>query len=269
MFATVATYLSVAGFSNERSIAFSILIVGALSVVILVIWLRREEEMSRHLNRAVLDMPEKQVQEAEGQEQQSKVELLWKSKTLADLSYDELWLEKTKLEAAEQNTLRNLQALEQEKTLLFEEAVRETLTVARQVKARRICDIDHRIKDLQNNIRQLGKLIQLVDLTIALLQQGWFQSDPNLFARIMGQTDSLRVHEWVNNVISGEAVAEQKLDEVLKVFGDAELMQSGVATGDAEVDAILVEIQRTAAIGAFAAEEHELKGDELDDPSYP
>jgi hypothetical protein len=59
---------------------------------------------------------------------------------------------------------------------------------------------------------------------------------------------------WVDQVVAGESVAEQKLDDLLKAFDDAEDLRGRVATGDAEVDAILAEIQRAAATEALTAE---------------
>ena len=177
-----------------------------------------------------------------------------RKKALADYSYDELMQERAKLEAAEQKTLRDLRKLEDEKTRNFEDAKRAQSDAVRQVHARKIRDINHRIDGLQGNIRRLGKLIRVVDLTMAQMEQGRLAQQGSPIVKAIAGTDTLDMQAWVDQVVAGESVAEQKLDDLLKAFDDAEDLRGRVATGDAEVDAILAEIQRAAATEALTAE---------------
>jgi hypothetical protein len=177
-----------------------------------------------------------------------------RKKALADYSYDELMQERAKLEAAEQKTLRDLRKLEDEKTRNFEDAKRANSDAVRQVHARKIRDINHRIDGLQGNIRRVGKLIRVVDLTMAQMEQGRLAQAGSPIVKAIAGTDSLDMQAWVDQVVAGESVAEQKLDDLLKAFDDAEDLRGRVATGDAEVDAILAEIQRAAATEALTSE---------------
>lgn len=177
-----------------------------------------------------------------------------RKKALGDYSYDELMQERAKLEAAEQKTLRDLRKLEDEKTRNFEDAKRASSDAVRQVHARKIRDINHRIDGLQGNIRRLGKLIRVVDLTMAQMEQGRLAQAGSPIVKAIAGTDTLDMQAWVDQVVAGESVAEQKLDDLLKAFDDAEDLRGRVATGDAEVDAILAEIQRAAATEALTSE---------------
>lgn len=177
-----------------------------------------------------------------------------RKKGLGDYSYDELMQERAKLEAAEQKTLRDLRKLEEEKARHFEEAKRAASDAVRTVHARKIRDINHRIDGLQGNIRRLGKLIRVVDLTMAQMEQGRLAQEDSPIVRAIAGTDTLELQTWVDKVVAGESVAEQKLDDLLKAFDDAEDLRGRVATGDPEVDAILAEIQRAAATEALTAE---------------
>lgn len=177
-----------------------------------------------------------------------------RKKALADYSYDELMQERAKLEAAEQKTLRDLRKLEDEKTRNFEDAKRANSDAVRQVHARKIRDINHRIDGLQGNIRRVGKLIRVVDLTMAQMEQGRLAQAGSPIVKAIAGTDTLDMQAWVDQVVAGESVAEQKLDDLLKAFDDAEDLRGRVATGDAEVDAILAEIQRAAATEALTSE---------------
>lgn len=177
-----------------------------------------------------------------------------RKKALADYSYDELMQERAKLEAAEQKTLRDLRKLEDEKTRNFEDAKRASSDAVRQVHARKIRDINHRIDGLQGNIRRVGKLIRVVDLTMAQMEQGRLAQAGSPIVKAIAGTDTLDMQAWVDQVVAGESVAEQKLDDLLKAFDDAEDLRGRVATGDAEVDAILAEIQRAAATEALTSE---------------
>lgn len=177
-----------------------------------------------------------------------------RKKALGDYSYDELQAERARLEASEQKTVRDLRKLEEEKTRLFEEAKLEPSATVRQVKARKIRDINHRIDGLQSNIRRLGKLIRVVDLTMAQMEAGRLAQEGSPLVKAIAGTDSLDMQDWVDQVVSGEAVAEQKLDDLLKAFDDAEDMRGRTSTGDAEVDSILAQIERAAATDAMASE---------------
>jgi ABC-type transporter Mla subunit MlaD len=177
-----------------------------------------------------------------------------RKKRLADYSYDELMQERARLEAAEQKTLRELQRLEEEKSRNFEEAKQAGSASVRQVHARKIRDINHRIDGLQGNIRRLGKLIRVVDLTMAQMEQGRLTRESSPLVKAIAGTDAQDLQDWVDRVVSGEAVAEQKLDDLLRTFDEAEEMRGRVSTGDAEVDAILAEIERAAATEALTRE---------------
>lgn len=185
-----------------------------------------------------------------------------RKKNLNDYSYDELMQERTKLEAAEQKILRDLNKLEQEKATLFEQAKREPSAAVRQVKARKIRDINHRTDGLQGNIRRLGKTIRVVDMIMATRETGRLKQGSSPILDVIAATDSLNLQDWVDKVVAGESVAEQKIDDLLKAFDDAEDLRGRVSTGDAEVDAILAQIQQAAADDALAGE-FDLSAEEL------
>lgn len=190
-----------------------------------------------------------------------------RKKRLADYTYDELAMERTKLEAAEQKTLRELQRLEDDKARLFEQAKQATSAPVREVMARKIRDVNHRIDGLQGNIRRLGKLLRVVDLTMVHLEQRRIAQKDSPLAKAIADTDALGIQEWADQVIAGEAVAEQKLDDLLKAFGEAEEVLGRASTGDAEVDAILAEIERAAATEALAQEMGTQEGREPEPPT--
>lgn len=193
--------------------------------------------------------------------------LFSRKKRLADYTYDELAMERTKLEAAEQKTLRELQRLEDDKARLFEQAKQATSAPVREVMARKIRDVNHRIDGLQGNIRRLGKLLRVVDLTMVHLEQSRLARSDSPLAKAIADTDALGIQEWADQVIAGETVAEQKLDDLLEAFGEAEEVLGRASTGDAEVDAILAEIERAAATEALAREMGAQEGREPDPPT--
>jgi hypothetical protein len=190
-----------------------------------------------------------------------------RKKRLADYSYDELLTERTRLEAAEQKTLRELQKLEEEKARRFERAKQATSSSEREVEARKIRDISHRIDGLQGNIRRLGKLMRVVDLTMARLEQGRLARESSPLVKAIADTDALGIQDWADRVMAGEAVVEQKLDDLLKALGEAEETLARPSTGDAEVDAILDEIERAAATEALAREKETGAGQAPESPS--
>jgi hypothetical protein len=185
-----------------------------------------------------------------------------RNKSLANYSYDELMQERKRLENAERNVLRELQRLEEEKNRCFEEAKQANSLTVRQVHARKIRDISHRIDSLQDNIRRLGKLIRVVDLYMAQMEQSRLLGETSPLVRTILTTDAQNLQDWVDKVISGQAVAEQKIDDLLRTLDEAAGTQEKTPTGDPEIDSILAEIERAAAAEAIAR----VKLEEAHDP---
>lgn len=181
---------------------------------------------------------------------QSFLNLFRRQKSLSDFSHDELRMERTRLEAAEQRILNELERLEREKAELFEAAKKETSAVVRQVKARKIRDINHRIDNLQGNLGRLGKLVRVVDSVMAQKEAGRLHQGAGPVVDTLLQTDSLSLQDWVGQVVAGEAVAEEKIDQLLAAFDDAEDMGERLVHEDAEVNDILAQIEAAAAAEA-------------------
>jgi len=186
-----------------------------------------------------------------------------RNKSLANYSYDELMQERKRLENAERNVLRELQRLEEEKNRCFEEAKQANSLTVRQVHARKIRDISHRIDSLQDNIRRLGKLIRVVDLYMAQMEQSRLLGQTSPLFKTILETNAQDLQDWVDKVISGQAVTEQKIDDLLRTLDEAAGTQEKTPTGDPEIDSILAEIERAAAAEAIA---REVKLEEAHDP---
>ncbi len=184
-------------------------------------------------------------------------------KSLSDLTYDELSQERTKLELEERKTLQKLEKLEAEKAKLFEEAKRSNSKAVMQVKARQIRDIEHRIKEQQGNIRRLGKMLQLVNLQLMQMEKGQLLGSNSPFARLIQETSSAELSAWLDGTLAESSLVESKVDEILESFRNADELRGG-STGDAEIDAIMQQIEAAKAIDAMSAEMADLDMEDAD-----
>ncbi len=180
--------------------------------------------------------------------------LFGSEKTLDDFSYDELRAERARLEAGEQRILRDLERLEKEKAALFEAATREPSQTVQQVQARKIRDINHRITSLQGNLGRIGKLVRVVDTVMAGRETGRMQAGTDKITDAIRETGALELQDWVEQVVAGESVTEQKVDQLLEAFQDAEATQAAVVQEDAELAAILAQIEEARSADATAEE---------------
>jgi len=184
-------------------------------------------------------------------------------KGLNDLSYDELLQERTKLELEERKTLKKLEKLEKEKNQLFEAAKRSNSKAVMQVHARKIRDLDHRIKEQQANIRRLGKVLQLVNMTLLQMEKGQLMGKDSPFAKLVSETSSAELGSWLDGTLAEGSLVESKVDDILESFRNADEMR-GSATGDEEIDAIMQQIEAAQAIDAMGAEMDELNAEDAD-----
>jgi len=174
-------------------------------------------------------------------------------KGLNDLTFDELVQERTKLELEERKTLKKLEKLEDEKNQLFEAAKRSGSKAVMQVHARKIRDLDHRIKEQQANIRRLGKVLQLVNMTLLQMEKGQLMGKESPFAKLVAETSSAELGAWLDGTLAEGSLVESKVDDILESFRNVDEMR-GDATGDAEIDAIMQQIEAAKAIDAMGAE---------------
>lgn len=189
--------------------------------------------------------------------------LFRRQRTLDDFSHDELRQEHVRLESAEQRILRDLQRLEKEKVALFEAAKNEPSQAVRQVQARKIRDINQRIESLQGNLTRIAKLLRVTDSLLAGQELGRMRAGSSDVVDSILQTDALALQDWVDDLVAGEAVTEQKVDDMIEAFQDAELMQARPVKEDDELNAILAEIEQAAAQDALREEL------ELSEPAAP
>jgi len=184
-------------------------------------------------------------------------------KGLNDLTYDELLQERTKLELEERKTLKKLEKLEKEKNQLFEEAKRSNSKAVMQVHARKIRDLDHRIREQQSNIRRLGKVLQLVNMTLLQMEKGQLMGKDSPFAKLVAETSSAELSAWLDGTLAEGSLVESKVDDILESLRNADEMQGG-STGDDEIDAIMQQIEAAKAIDAMSAEVDDLTDDTED-----
>lgn len=180
--------------------------------------------------------------------------LLHRPKSLDDFSYDELRTEHARLEAAEQRILRELDRLEKEKATLFEAAKKEPSRTTREIQARKIRDINQRSETLQGSLRRLSKLIRVVDSIMAGQEQGRLHEGVSPIVDSILDTDDLDLRDWADSLAADEMVTEQKMDQLIEAFQDAEQASEASVKEDAELTAILVEIEQAATADAAAKE---------------
>lgn len=185
---------------------------------------------------------------------QSLRKLLGREKTLDDFSYDELRAERARLEAAEQRILRDLERLEKEKAALFEAAKKEPSQTVQQVQARKIRDINQRIAAMPGDLGRIGKLVRVVDTVMAGRETGRMTASADKITDAIRETGALELQDWVEQMVAGESVTEQKVDQLLEAFQDAEAAQAGVVQEDAELSAILAQIEQARSADAIAEE---------------
>ncbi len=165
-----------------------------------------------------------------------------RSKNLNNLTYDDLMQERTKLELEERKTLKELEKLEKQRNVLFEEAKGSNSNAVRQVKARQIRDLDHRVGAQEGNVRRLGKLLQVVNLTMLQMEKGQLLGADSPFAKLIANTNSQELQAWLDGNYTEGSVVESKVDDILESMRMADGMREG-ASGDAEIDAIMAEIE--------------------------
>ncbi len=184
-------------------------------------------------------------------------------KGLKDLSKDELSQERAKLELEERKVLKNLEKLEKEKEQLFAAAKRSNSKAVMQVHARKIRDIEHRIKEQQGNIRRLGKMLQLVNMTLLQMEKGQMVGKESPFAKLIAETDSTALSAWLDGTLAEGSIVEGKIDSVLESFRNADELNNG-GTGDPELDAIMQQIEAAKAIDDMSAEMEALDLEDAD-----
>lgn len=180
--------------------------------------------------------------------------LFHRQRALGSLTLDELRAERVRLEVAECRILRDLERLEDEKAALFEAAKREQSMAVRQVQARKIRDAAYRITTLQSNLRRIGKLSRVVDSLITRYELGRFAPGTSPIVDVLVQEDSQILQNWVEDVVAGETVMEEKIDALITTMEDAERSRQQEVAEDTEVSAILAEIEQAAAREALAQE---------------
>jgi uncharacterized protein with gpF-like domain len=153
--------------------------------------------------------------------------------------------------------------LEKEKNQLFEEAKRSNSKAVMQVHARKIRDLDHRIREQQSNIRRLGKVLQLVNMTLLQMEKGQLMGKDSPFAKLVAETSSAELSAWLDGTLAEGSLVESKVDDILESFRNADEMQGG-STGDDEIDAIMQQIEAAKAIDAMSAEVDDLTDDTED-----
>ena len=170
-----------------------------------------------------------------------------RSKNLNNLSYDDLMQERTKLELEERKTLKELEKLEKQRNVLFEEAKQSNSNAVRQVKARQIRDLDHRVGAQEGNVRRLGKLLQVVNLTMLQMEKGQLLGSDSPFAKLIANTNSQELQAWLDGNYTEGSVVESKVDDILESMRTSDGMREG-GSGDVEIDAIMSEIERASEI---------------------
>lgn len=175
-------------------------------------------------------------------------------RALDSFSRDELLAEQVRLEQGERRILRELERLELEKSALFEAAKAEPSQAMRQVQARKIRDINHRSATLQTSLGRLSKQIRIADQLMAGQELGHMQRGSADIAGAIQATGSLEMQAWVEETVAQQAIAEQKTDEIIASLDEARTAQHASQSEDAEVAAILAEIDRAAASDALADE---------------
>jgi len=173
---------------------------------------------------------------------------------LGDFTLDELQVERVRLEVAERRIVHDLERLEADKAALFEAAKHEPSMAIRQVQARKIRDIAHRIAIAQGNLKRIGKLLQVVDSLIASKEPGRLQAGATPVVGAILREDSQTLLDWVEEMAAGAVVLEEKVDSLIAAMEDAEQLRRQEVAEDAEIGAILAEIERAGAREAMAQE---------------
>ena len=163
----------------------------------------------------------------------------------------------------ERKTLKNLEKLEKEKNQLFEEAKLSKSKAVMQVKALKIRYLDHRIKEQQANIRRLGKVLQLVNMTLLQMEKGQLMGKDSPFAKLIAETSSAELGAWLDGTLAEGSLVESKVDDILESFRNADEMREGY-TGDEEIDAIMQQIEAAKAIDDMSAEMEALDSEDAD-----
>jgi|YNPNPStandDraft_1061719.scaffolds.fasta_scaffold27163_2 hypothetical protein len=195
--------------------------------------------------------------------------LFRRRRSLSDFSLDELRTERVRLETAEQRIVRDLERLEQEKVTLFEAAKRETSQTTRVALAGKIRNINQRIGLMQGNLTRIGKLLRVVEQLIDAREVGRLQPDTNRIVDAILQTDGLALADWAEQMVAGQVVTEQKVDEIVRAFEEAGQDYQRLASEDREVGAILAEIERARAAEATAEELGLAEGQPTRQPEPP
>ncbi len=174
--------------------------------------------------------------------------------TLNTLSRDQLMAEKLQLERSEQKIVQNLAKLEAEKTRLFEAAKQEPSQNMRLVMARQIRDVDQRAKSLQDTLTPLGKRISVLNELIAQQEMGRFGEGSSKLVDALRATDALTVRNMALDQATQDLYQDEKLSGMLETMNTAREAESAAQGKDPEVDAILAEIERSAAAEQAVAE---------------
>ena len=153
---------------------------------------------------------------------ESILRLVRRKRTLADFSHDELRTERARLEASEARALRDLNRLEQEKAALFEAAKREGSQAVREVQARKIRDINGRLAAAGNSLTRIGKMLRLVESVMAGKELGRMTPGTSEIVDTILEVDGRELQEQVEQGLAEASVTEQKIDQIVSAFDEAE-----------------------------------------------
>jgi len=184
-------------------------------------------------------------------------DLFRRRRSLSDFSLDELRVEQVRLEAAEQRIVRELERLEREKAVLFEAATHETSQPVRVAMAGKIRNIDQRVRLLQGDLTQVGRLLRLVAQLINVKEAGQIGS----IGEILNETDTLELLNWIEQRQIERDVTTHKLEKIAQAFEEARKDSQSPFGEDLEVKGILAQIELARA-AMEAVEESNLTGAE-------
>lgn len=176
---------------------------------------------------------------------------LGRRRTLDSFSRDELLAERVRMEQGEARILREIERIERERAALFEAAQGEPSQTVCLVQARKIRDLDHRATTLAHSLDRLSKQLRVADQLLAGEELHRLQRGNADIAGAIEATGSLELQAWVEGEAALQAVAEGKLDQVIVALGEARTAQMDGPSEDAEVAAILAQIEQAAASEAL------------------
>ncbi len=180
-------------------------------------------------------------------------------RTLADLSWDELLKEKRLLETNEKKILKEVARLEEEKSRLFEQALKTDSKPTQLALAGKIRNIDQRVKGLSETLAPIGKHIHILDRLIAQKEMGQLATGNSTVIDIIRNTDSGELQAEIENQLAEDSVQGEKLTELIEGFATGREQDEATFQDDEEILGIMQQIENAKAAEAVvaAAEETE------------